>query len=195
MAGGVTSPAPERRLAAAGPLELVLPECDKGLGKLIGAIDSPDLIAGVKLARLAVHPDDRGYFLEVQRMGHGLAADFPAGQTQVSAAMNYAGSIKAFHYHLHQTDCWTPVKGLLQVALVDLRLGSETFGRKNTLYVGALRPWQILIPPGVGHGYKVVGRDDSLLVYLTNRFYNPQDEGRIPYNDPSINYDWETQWK
>ena len=34
-----------------------------------------------------------------------------------------------------------------------------------------------------------------MLVYMTDRFYNPQDEGRIPYNDPSINYDWETQKK
>jgi len=195
MSGETATAIAAKRLAAAGGLELAVPGCAKGIGEVIGAPDSIRLIAGVQVQALPLYPDDRGYFLEVQRMGHGLAADFPAGQTQVSAAMNYAGSIKAFHYHLHQTDCWTPVKGLLQVALVDLRLGSETFGRKNTLYVGALRPWQILIPPGVGHGYKVVGRDDSLLVYLTNRFYNPQDEGRIPYNDPSINYDWETQWK
>ena len=195
MSGETATAIAAKRLAAAGGLELAVPGCAKGIGEVIGAPDSTRLIAGVQVQALPLYPDDRGYFLEVQRMGHGLAADFPAGQTQVSAAMNYAGSIKAFHYHLHQTDCWTPVKGLLQVALVDLRLGSETFGRKNTLYVGALRPWQILIPPGVGHGYKVVGRDDSLLVYLTNRFYNPQDEGRIPYNDPSINYDWETQWK
>ena len=34
-----------------------------------------------------------------------------------------------------------------------------------------------------------------MLVYMTDRFYNPQDEGRIPYNDPVINYDWETQRK
>ena len=49
------------------------------------------------------------------------------------------------------------VQGMLQVALVDLRPDSPTFGAKNTLYVGALRPWQILIPPGVAHGYKVIG--------------------------------------
>ena len=53
----------------------------------------------------------------------------------------------------------------------------------------------MLIPPGVAHGYKVIGGDEALLVYLTDRFYNPKDEGRIPYNDPGINYDWETQHK
>ena len=195
MTGEGLAPTSGNRIAAAGMLELVLPRCEKGLGNIIGTVTSPDLIAGVRLEQLAVFPDDRGYFMEVQRLGRGLAAGFPAESSQVSAALNYPGSIKAFHYHLHQTDCWTPVKGLLQVALVDLRSGSPTFGRRNTLYVGPLRPWQILIPPGVGHGYKVIGGQEALLVYMTDRFYNPRDEGRIPYNDPSIQYDWETQHK
>lgn len=182
-------------LAAAGDRKLVLPVCEKGLGKLIYSCDSADLIEGVRVAPLTLYPDDRGYFLELQRFGQGLAADFPATQTQVSAALNYPGAIKAFHYHLHQTDCWNPVKGLFQVALCDLRPDSPTFGLRNTMYVGSLRPWQILIPPGVAHGYKVIGAEETLLVYMTDRFYNPQDEGRIPYNDESINYDWETQRK
>jgi dTDP-4-dehydrorhamnose 3,5-epimerase len=84
---------------------------------------------------------------------------------------------------------------MFQVALVDLRAGSCTFGAKNTLYVGALRPWQLLIPPGVAHGYKVIGSEPAMLVYLTDRFYDPQDEGRIPYNHPGIAYDWELQHK
>jgi dTDP-4-dehydrorhamnose 3,5-epimerase len=144
---------------------------------------------------IRLFPDDRGYFLEVQRIGSGLAGEFPPATTQVSAAWNYPGSVKAFHYHLLQTDCWTPSRGMLQVALADLRVGSPTFGERNTLYVGTLRPWQILIPPGVAHGYKVIGEDAAMLIYLTDRFYNPNDEGRIAYNDPSINYDWEYQYK
>ena len=84
---------------------------------------------------------------------------------------------------------------MLQVALADLRAGSASFGARNTMYLGALRSWQLLIPPGVAHGYKVIGDREATLVYLTDRFYNPRDEGRIAYNDPSINYDWETQHK
>ncbi len=184
-----------RYLASFEDLHLAIPECPKGIGAVIGSPASPELIAGVAIQPLALYPDDRGYFLEVQRFGQGLAARFPAETSQVSAALNYAGTIKAFHFHLHQTDCWTPVKGMFQVVLVDLRTGSSTFGRRNTVYAGGLRPWQILIPPGVGHGYKIIGGEESLLVYMTDRFYNPKDEGRIPYNDPSINYDWETQHK
>ena len=84
---------------------------------------------------------------------------------------------------------------MFQVALVDLRTASKSFGRRNTLYVGTLRPWQILIPPGVGHGYKVIGTQPGMLIYVTDRFYNPKDEGRIAYDEPGIAYDWETQHK
>src|ERR1035438_3679141 len=86
-------------------------------------------------------------------------------------------------------------KGLFQVALVDFRLGSPTFGKRNTMYVGPLRPWQILVPPGVGHGYKVIGEESAMLIYMTDRFYDPSDEGRVVFDDPGIHYDWETQHK
>ncbi|HZT30747.1 MAG TPA: dTDP-4-dehydrorhamnose 3,5-epimerase family protein [Bryobacteraceae bacterium] len=183
------------RVASGQGLELLLPDCPRGIGAVITSPQAADLIEGVKIQPLSLWPDDRGYFLEVQRMGSGLAADFPVESTQVSATVSHRGTIKAFHYHLRQTDCWTPVRGMLQVAMVDLRQGARTFGLRNTIYVGELRPWQILIPPGVGHGYKVVGTSEAMLVYLTNRHYDPKDEGRIAYNDPHINYDWETQHK
>lgn len=185
--------------AALGTLDsgvaIEIPAAEPGIGKTILSPTSPDLIAGVELTPFSIWPDDRGYFLEVARLGEGLVADFPARGSQVSAALNYPGIIKAFHFHRLQTDYWVPTAGLLQVALVDLRRSSETFGAKNTLYVGALRPWQIRIPPGVAHGYKVIGEQPSVLVYITNKTYNPKDEGRIPYNDPSIAYDWELQHK
>ena len=170
-------------------------QCEKGIGKVILRPDSPDLIAGVKIQPVALWPDDRGYFLEVARSAQQLVADFPLTSTQVSAAVSYPGTIKAFHVHYQQVDVWTVVAGMLQVALVDLRQDSPTFGLRNTIYAGVMRPWQILVPAGVGHGYKVLGPDAAVLVYATDRFYNPADEGRIPYNDPGIAYDWELQHK
>lgn len=184
-----------RVIASKEQLVLAMPQCAPGIGSVILSAQSADLIEGVRLEAISVWPDDRGYFLEVHRFGQGLATQFPAQSSQVSAALNYPGSIKAFHYHLHQHDCWTPVLGMLQVVLVDLREGSVSFGRRNTLYLGVMRPWRVLIPPGVAHGYKVVGTEPAMLVYVTDRFYNPSDEGRIPHNDPHIAYDWETQHK
>ena len=181
--------------AVMNEVQIETPTCTRGIGDLILSPESPKLIDGVRVASFPLWPDDRGYFLEIVRLGKGLAGHFDPKTTQVSAAMSYPGAIKAFHYHLEQTDFWVPVRGMLQVGLVDLRPESPTFGVKNTLYVGELRPWQVLIPPGVGHGYKVVSKDPAMLVYLTNRCYNPSDEGRIAYNDEQIAYDWETQHK
>jgi dTDP-4-dehydrorhamnose 3,5-epimerase len=166
------------------------------LGSVIAAQDAPGLIAGVQVSPLTIRPDDRGYFEEVFRLGQGLAqAMLSAKRLQVSAALSYPGTIKAIHYHLRQTDLWTPVMGLLQVMLYDLRMDSPTFGQLNTFYTGVLRPLQILIPPGVGHGYKVLGTESALLVYATDQFYDPSDEGRLPWDDPDVHYDWETQRK
>jgi dTDP-4-dehydrorhamnose 3,5-epimerase-like enzyme len=87
----------------------------------------------------------------VQRIGRGLAAAFPPETTQTRRGDSITPApIKAFHYHLHQTDCWTPAMGLLQVALVDLRVGSPTFGVRNTIYAGPMRPWQIADSAGSG---------------------------------------------
>ena len=176
-------------------LPLQTPDCEKGIGHVILVPNSPQLIEGIKAQPFPVWPDDRGYFLEVVRIGQGIAGHFDPSTTQVSAALSYPDTIKAFHYHIEQTDFWVVAQGMLHVALVDLRRDSPTFGVKNTLYLGTLRPWQLLIPPGVGHGYKVIGAQAAMLVYLTNRTYNKDDEGRIPYNDPQIQYDWETQHK
>ena len=176
-------------------MEIQVPTCEPGIGSLVTSPDSAQLIEGVKVLPYSLWPDDRGYFLEIVRFGQGLSAGFSPETTQVSAALTYPGAIKAFHFHLEQTDLWSVVQGMFQVALVDLRHGSPTFGRKNTFYIGQMRPWQLLIPPGVGHGYKVIGTTPSMLVYLTNKIYNPKDEGRIAYNDPGIGYDWELQHK
>src|SRR6266478_5656947 len=91
--------------------------------------------------------------------------------------------------------CGLPLPGWFKFFLYDLRRHSKTFGLINTIYAGQFCPWEILIPPGVGHGYKALGVEPIQLLYLTDRHYNPADELRLPYNDPNIAYDWETQHK
>ena len=120
-------------------------------------------------------------------MGKDLAAELSADSLQVSAAMNHPGVIKAFHYHCKQTDYWVPARGMFQVALVDFRERSPAFGVRNTFFVGTLRPWRLLIPPGVGHGYKVIDNEPGVLVYLTSCHYDPSDEGRVDYDDDGVN--------
>ena len=169
----------------------------KNIGDVILSPDSPNLIGGVSVNVGAICPDDRGYFTELFRVGasaltHGLR-ECPT--LQISVAASYPGTIKALHCHFEQTDFWAPIQGMFQVVLCDLRQGSPTHGKVNTLFLGILRPWRLRIPPGVGHGYKIVGSELGTLVYLTDRFYNPKDEGRFPHDHPFLNYDWEIQHK
>ncbi len=60
-----------------GMLRLETPTCEKGIGNVILTPDSKDLIAGVRIEPYPVYPDDRGYFLEIARLGQGLPAGFP----------------------------------------------------------------------------------------------------------------------
>lgn len=171
---------------------------DKTLGKIISKPNSADLIDGVQIEPLQIYPDDRGFFTELARLGKGLATNMvpdASHKIQVSLTLTYPGTIKAIHYHSEQTDLWAPISGMVQVFLYDLRRHSRTFGAINTIFAGRFQPWEILIPPGVAHGYKALGIEPIQLVYFTDRHYNPADELRLPYNHPDINYDWETQHK
>jgi len=170
----------------------------KTLGKIIAKPNSPDLIDGVQIEPLQIYPDDRGFFTELARLGKGLATNMvpdAVHKIQVSLTLTYPGTIKAIHYHSEQTDLWAPISGMVQVFLYDLRRHSRTFGAINTIFAGRFQPWEILIPPGVAHGYKALGVEPIQLVYFTDRHYNPADELRLPYNHPDIAYDWETQHK
>ena len=175
---------------------VIVPRPQTGIGDVITDPRSARLIPGVEVEPLVQWPDDRGSFAELFRFGTtGITRDFvssDACRLQVSISQSYPGTIKAIHYHFEQTDLWVPVAGMFQVLLCDLREISPECGRINTLFIGDLRPWKLRIPPGVGHGYKVLGDKSSQLVYAMNRHYNPDDEGRIPFDDRGINYDWTT---
>jgi len=203
MAAEVTATqAPQSEIVALGThngIEMAIARrTSRTLGKVISKPNSPDLIEGVQIAPLQVYPDDRGFFTELARLGKGLTAEMlpdDVRKIQISLTLTYPGTIKAIHYHSEQTDLWAPISGMVQVFLYDLRRHSATFGVINTIFTGCFQPWEILIPPGVGHGYKALGVEPIQLVYFTNRHYNPADELRLPYDHPDIAYDWETQHK
>ncbi len=173
---------------------VIVPRPVASIGHMITDPNSKKLLPGVEVESLVQWPDDRGSFSELFRFGStGIARDFVStteSKIQVSITISYPGVIKAIHYHLKQTDLWIPVRGMLQVFLSDLREDSPMCGEINTVVIGSQRPWKLRIPPGVAHGYKVIGPESAQLLYATNRFYDPEDERRIDYDDPGINYDW-----
>ncbi|OLO37209.1 spore coat protein [Alkalihalophilus pseudofirmus] len=149
------------------------------------------MIEGVKTKKLLKHFDDRGFFAELVRDDEALLERFG----QASWSMSYPGVIKAFHYHNEQDDLWFFPSGNAQVVLFDLREDSPTKGKTDVFYMGEENPIVLLIPKGVAHGYRVLGKRPATIIYFTTCSYNPQnpDEKRIPWNDPTIGFDWETK--
>ena len=141
------------------------------------------MIEGVELKELVTHADERGFFREVIRETDPFFDHFG----QWSHSLMYPGSAKGWHHHRRQTDWWYAI-GSLKVALYDLREGSPTRGRLMELFLGDRFARCLKIPPGVAHGCRAL--ELSHLLYVTSNVYDPDDEGRIPHDDPSIGYDW-----
>jgi len=145
------------------------------------------MIEGVIIKELKTNADDRGFFRELIRVSDDFFAE---GFGQWSHSLMFDGVIKAWHLHRIQTDCWYVVSGVLRVGLCDMRPDSQTYKTVIDLLMGDLQAAQVLkIPPGVAHGCKTIQGPVNLF-YVTSHVYNPDDEIRLPYNDPEIDFDW-----
>ena len=145
------------------------------------------MIDGVEFKELKTYNDDRGFFREIIRCNDDF---FSEGFGQWSHSLMFDGVIKAWHYHNIQTDWWYICNGVLRVGLCDLRENSSTYKQTMDLLMGDLQQAKIIkIPPGVAHGCKTVQGPVNLF-YITSHVYNPDDEKRISYNDPTIDFDW-----
>ena len=151
------------------------------------------MIHDIRIKPLKVNADDRGYLMEMLRADEDIFIKF--GQSYV--ALNYPGVVRAWHYHKRQTDYFVAVKGMVKVGLYDGRDGSPTKGQIQEVVLGEQSPALLQIPPGVLHGYKTVGVEPSLLINFPTETYDPAqpDEFRLPWNDPSIPFDWDTKFR
>jgi dTDP-4-dehydrorhamnose 3,5-epimerase len=166
------------------------------ISQRLGCID------GVMVKTFRKHADQRGYFIEQLKRGDldDEGRPFIPAQpfAQMSRSLAYARGgnppelIKAFHWHKRQWDYWDIVFGNARIVLVDLREGSTTEGRVQTLILGENSPKMVAIPPYVAHGYQALDLRDVVLTYYVTEPYDPldPDEGRIPYADPHIGFDW-----
>jgi len=145
------------------------------------------MIEGVVVKELVTFPDERGFFREIIRTTDDF---FKEGFGQWSHSLMNAGVAKAWHIHRIQTDWWYVACGLLKVALYDTRPESQTHRTTMEILLGEHQPGRVLrVPPGVAHGCKALSGPVHLF-YVTSHVYNPADEGRIPFDDPEIGYDW-----
>ncbi|MFZ5648398.1 MAG: dTDP-4-dehydrorhamnose 3,5-epimerase family protein [Bacillota bacterium] len=148
-----------------------------------------ELIKDVLVKQLKLIPDERGFLMEIMRTDWPEFMQF--AQSYVTAC--YPGIFKAWHYHKKQWDHLACVEGMVRLVLYDDRDGSPTAGKINIFHMGRLNPVLVRIPPLVYHGFAAEGDRTALLVNFPTELYNHKepDEFRLPYNHPSIPYDWE----
>ncbi len=145
------------------------------------------MIDGVRTKDMVRHPDERGFFVELIRVSDPIFAE---GFGQLSRSSMITGVVKAWHVHKTQVDWWYVMKGRVKVALYDTRAGGVTYKELNEFILGEEGQDIILkIPAGVAHGLKVI-KGPAELVYVTSGIYSKEEEGRIPYDDADIGYDW-----
>jgi dTDP-4-dehydrorhamnose 3,5-epimerase len=145
------------------------------------------MIQGVFFKDLITHADERGFFREILRKEDQI---FKEGMGQISHSIVYQGVIKAWHYHRKQTQWNYVVNGLIKVALHDLRDNSPTYRETMNFLIGDYQVARLYcFPSGVAHGYKCL-KGPMNIIYLTSGIYDLSDEGRIPFDDPKIGYDW-----
>lgn len=145
------------------------------------------MIDGVITKSLVRHPDERGFFEELIRVSDPF---FQEGFGQLSRSVMHEGVVKAWHIHTTQVDWWYIAGGTVKVALYDTREQSSTKGQVQEFLLGEDgQDIVIKIPPGVAHGCKVL-KGPASLFYITSSVYSKDEEGRIPYDDPNIGYDW-----
>ncbi len=146
-------------------------------------------IQGVSIKPIKKHCDDRGFICEVFRNDEN---HMPAPCLQTTFTTTFPGVVKAFHWHKKQWDYWFVLNGMARIVLRDMRDDSPTRGVTQVIYAGVNNPVAVAIPPYVAHGYQVLGNEPVMLFYHTSEIYdhNQPDEERIPWDDPSIGFDW-----
>ncbi len=151
------------------------------------------MIEGVQIKQLKRNADERGFLMEMIRSTDEFFTKF--GQCYVS--LNYPGVVRAWHYHKKQDDYFVVVQGMCKVGLYDMREGSRTKGVAEAHYLGDNNNIVLRIPIGVAHGYKTVGTQPSLLINFPTEVYNAEapDEFRMEWDDPSIPFNWDIEFK
>ena len=142
-------------------------------------------IAGVRLAPLTFHRDERGSFAESYRREW-----FPDAGEMVQSNLSRSGPrvLRGLHFPLEQADSWLLALGSAVVGLHDLRAGSPTQGTGLTVPLDEETPAGLYIPPGVAHGFYTEA--GCILTYLVDAAFTGEDEHGVAWNDPGLGILW-----
>jgi dTDP-4-dehydrorhamnose 3,5-epimerase len=150
-------------------------------------------LLGVKLIQPVRHGDERGYFSEVFRedalVKAGIAMRFVQENHSLSAS---PGVVRGLHFQIApmaQAKLLRVVAGRILDVVVDIRRGSPHYGKHVAVVLSAAEGNQLFVPEGFAHGFCTL-EPDSQLVYKVNRYYSPECDRGLLWDDPALGIDW-----
>ena len=148
-------------------------------------------IKGLCVITPAVHGDNRGYFMETYSRRDMEENDIFVNFVQDNQSMSVKGVLRGLHFQKNypQTKLVRAIKGSVFDVAVDLRPGSETYGKWYGVLLTEENKKQFLVPRGFAHGFLVLS-EVAEFCYKCDDFYHPNDEGGLAWNDPAIGIVW-----
>jgi len=136
--------------------------------------------------------DDRGYFFESFNQNKFAECGLNYTFVQDNESKSQRGVLRGLHYQLEpyaQTKLVRVLSGKVFDVALDLRKGSQTFGKWFGLELNDDNKLQLLIPKGFAHGFAVLS-SEAVFYYKCDNFYNKESEKGIIFNDPQLSIDW-----
>jgi dTDP-4-dehydrorhamnose 3,5-epimerase len=139
--------------------------------------------------------DSRGAFLEWFRAdllqeATGRRLDL----LQANASVSRAGAIRGIHFAdvpPSQAKYVSCPRGALLDVVVDIRVGSPTFGAWDAVLLDDVDRRGLFVSEGLGHGFMAL-EDDTMISYLCTAPYTPAREHGVHPLDPAIGIEWPT---
>jgi len=147
-------------------------------------------IAGAWEIAPALHGEPGRLFAELCRFDE--LADLvgrPTRPAQASLAVSTRGSVRGIHYAHGQVTYFACISGTVLDIVVDIRVGSPTFGQWEMVRLDDVDRHATYLQAGLGHGYYVCSEQATLL-YLVSRVYVPEAEREIHPLDPALGIAW-----
>ncbi len=158
---------------------------------------TPTDLAGVLVIEPEVFGDSRGFFLEqFNRARYEASTDSPSAVgldaiVQINHSRSVKNTVRGLHFQEPKGQgklVWALSGTVLDVA-VDVRRGSSTFGQWTSVEISAENRLQVWVPPGYAHGFSVLSGEADFM-YACTRYYAPEYEHSVRWNDPAIGIEW-----
>jgi dTDP-4-dehydrorhamnose 3,5-epimerase len=145
----------------------------------------------VKVFSLSKFEDNRGFFLEKYHIERYSSFGINDIFVQDNQSRSNKDVIRGLHFTINnpQSQLMTVMSGEVFDVVVDVRVGSKTFGQHKSFILSDKGPQQIYMSNGFAHGFCVLS-DTADLHYKVSKFYNHDDEFGIAWDDKDINIKW-----